>query len=93
VIREGAPSATLSIRVAPRSAKEGVAGYAEGVVRIRLCAPPVEGEANEALVRFLAKALGVPRRSVSLVSGARGRSKVVRIAGMTREAALAALGL
>ncbi len=91
--REEAPSATLSVRVAPRSSKEGVAGHEGGVVRIRLCAPPVEGEANEALVRFLSKTLGVPRKSVTLLSGERGKSKIVRIAGMTREAVLAALGL
>ena len=86
-------SATLSVRVVPRSAREGVAGYAEGVVRIRLNAPPVEGRANEALIRFLAKALGVPRVRVTLVSGGTGRNKIVRVAGITRVEALAALGL
>ena len=89
----GGPSATVSVRVVPRSSKEGVAGYDGGVVRIRLNAPPVEGKANDALVRFLAKALGVPRSRVTLVSGERGRSKIVRVAGVTREALMAALGL
>ena len=86
-------SATLSVRVVPRSAREGVAGYVEGVVRIRLNAPPVEGRANEALIRFLAKALGVPRARVTLVSGETGRNKMVRVAGITRVEALEALGL
>jgi uncharacterized protein (TIGR00251 family) len=63
------------------------------VVRIRLNAPPVEGRANEALIRFLAKALGVPRVRVTLVSGGTGRNKIVRIAGITRVEALSALGL
>jgi uncharacterized protein (TIGR00251 family) len=63
------------------------------VVRIRLNAPPVEGRANEALRKFLAKALGVPRAQVSLVSGGTGRNKIVRIAGVTREEALGALGV
>ena len=88
-----APSATVSVRVIPRSSKEGVAGYEGGVVRIRLNAPPVEGKANDALVRFLAKALGVPRSRVTLVTGERGRSKIVRVSGVTREALMAALGL
>lgn len=84
--------ATLSIRVVPRSSREGVAGCEGGVIRIRLNAPPVEGRANEALVRFLARALGVPRARVSLVSGETGRNKIVRIAGITRAEALDALG-
>lgn len=86
-------SATVSVRVVPRSSNEGVAGFEGGVVRIRLNAPPVEGKANEALVRFLAKTVGVPKSRITLVSGERGRSKIVRIAGVTREALMAALGL
>ncbi len=86
-------SATVSVRVVPRSSKEGVAGFEGGVVKIRLNAPPVEGKANDALVRFLAKAVGVPRSRVTLVTGERGRSKIVRVAGVTREELMAALGL
>ena len=86
-------SSTLCVRVTPRSGKEGIAGYEGGVVRIRLNAPPVEGKANEALVRFLAKAVGVPKSRITLVTGERGRSKIVRVAGITREALMAALGL
>lgn len=91
--RPAGPSATVSVRVVPRSSKEGVAGCEGGVVRIRLNAPPVEGKANEALVRFLAKELGVPKGRITLVAGERGRSKIVRVAGLTREALMAALGL
>jgi uncharacterized protein (TIGR00251 family) len=87
------PSATVSVRVVPRSTKEGVAGFEGGVVKIRLNAPPVEGKANEALVRFLAKAVGVPRSRITLITGERGRNKVVRVAGVTREGLMAALGL
>lgn len=89
--RTGEAAATFQVRVVPRAAKEGVAGYEGGVLRIRLNAPPVEGKANEALGRFLAKALGVPRGNITLVAGEKGRSKIVRIAGMTPEAVLAAL--
>lgn len=91
--RPAGPSATVSVRVVPRASREGVAGCEGGVVRIRLNAPPVEGQANEALVRFLAKALGVPKGRITLVAGERGRSKIVRVAGLTREALMAALGL
>lgn len=89
----GVPFATIPVRVVPRSAREGVAGFEGGVLRIRLNAPPVEGRANEALVRFLAKALGVPKRNIVLLSGDKGRNKVVRVDGVTPEALRSALGL
>ncbi len=89
--RTDGSSSTLSVRVVPRSAKEGVAGFEDGVVRIRLNAPPVEGRANESLVRFLANILGVPKSRITLVAGEKGRRKVVRVDGVTREDLMAAL--
>jgi uncharacterized protein YggU (UPF0235/DUF167 family) len=62
-------------------------------VRIRLTAPAVENRANDALVRFLAQALGVPRRQVELLAGVSGRRKLVRIHGMTLEEIFRRLGL
>jgi uncharacterized protein (TIGR00251 family) len=78
-------TATVAVHVLPRASREGVAGLAGDAVRIRLTAPPLENRANEALVRFLAGALGVPRLRVEIVSGLRGRRKVVRVAGISRE--------
>lgn len=86
-------STTLSVRVLPRSSKEGVAGFSEGVARIRLTAPPLENRANEALVLFLSRELDVPRRRVEIVAGARGRNKVVRVQGITEEELFHRLGL
>jgi uncharacterized protein (TIGR00251 family) len=91
VSRADGPCATVSVRVVPRSSNEGIAGIEGGVVRIRLNAPPVEGQANEALVRFLSKALGVPKSRIALVAGGKGRNKIVRVDGITREALLSAL--
>ena len=73
----------LSIRVIPRAAKSEVAGTRENALLIRLNAPPVDGAANEELIRLLATTLGVPRRSVEIVSGQRSRTKRVRITGVT----------
>lgn len=87
------PSATLSVRVLPRSPRDEVAGLSEGTVRIRLTAPAVENRANEALVRFLSQALGVPRRQVELLVGERGRRKLVRIHGLSSEEVYRRLGL
>lgn len=84
---------TILVRVVPRSSREEVAGFSDGAVRIRLTAPPLENRANEALVRFLSRALGIPRRQVELVSGERGRNKVVRVHGMIREEIYRRLGV
>jgi hypothetical protein len=62
-------------------------------VRIRLSAAPVDGSANDALVRFLAELLHVPRSTVRLVSGQTSRSKVVAIRGVVPEEVVARLGL
>jgi uncharacterized protein (TIGR00251 family) len=82
---------TLRVRVQPRSSREGLAGVREGALVVRLTAPPVEGAANEALVRFLADLLGVPRSAVTLRHGARGRDKTLHIAGVDEAAARARL--
>jgi uncharacterized protein len=56
-------------------------------IRLRLTAPPVDGAANEALIRFLAASLNVPRSAVELVSGRTGRNKLVAVAGISVEEA------
>jgi uncharacterized protein (TIGR00251 family) len=75
----------IAVRAAPRAARDEVAGLHGDAIRIRLRAPPVEGKANEALVRYLADRLGVPARAVALVAGQTGRAKRVRVAGVTPE--------
>ena len=72
----------LDVWVIPRAKKTGLAGTREGAVVIRVAAPPVEGAANEALLRFLAEHLGVPRRAVRIVNGQSSRRKRVEIAGL-----------
>jgi uncharacterized protein (TIGR00251 family) len=77
--------ALIDIRVIPRAAKPGVAGNRAGAVLVRLASPPVEGAANEELIRILATALNVPRRSVAIVGGLTSRAKKVRVAGLSPE--------
>ena len=57
----------------------------DGALLVRLAAPPVEGAANDALIAFLADRLRVPRRSVQIVGGERGRQKRVAVAGVTAD--------
>jgi uncharacterized protein (TIGR00251 family) len=72
----------LRVRVQPRASRSEIAGVHGDELRIRLQAPPVDGAANEALVRFLADALGAPRAAVEIVSGLASRSKTVVIRGV-----------
>jgi uncharacterized protein (TIGR00251 family) len=74
--------ADLRVRLTPRADRDAVGGVRDGVVLVRVTAPPADGRANEALRRLLAKALGVPRSSVSIVRGHTARDKVVRVDGL-----------
>jgi hypothetical protein len=82
----------VRLRVHPRAARAEVGWRADGVLAVRVPAPPVEGAANAAACALLAEALGLRRSAVTLVAGARGRDKLVRLAGLTREEVRARLG-
>ncbi len=69
----------LSIRVQPRASRDEIVGVYGDHLKIRLTAPPVDGKANQHLLRFLAKFCQVPRARVELISGQTGRTKKVRI--------------
>jgi uncharacterized protein (TIGR00251 family) len=74
----------LRLRVQPKASRDEFAGPQEHSYRVRITAPPVDGKANAHLIRFLAKAFGVSRTSVTLESGETSREKRVRIAAPTR---------
>ena len=78
------PQATLSVRVKPRASRNEVAGLVGETLKLRLTAPPVEGEANEACLAFLAKLLDLSSSSLAIIQGARSRTKVIRITGLTQ---------
>ena len=78
--REDAGALVLSLHVQPGAARTEVAGTHGDALKVRLAAPPVDGKANAALLRFLAAAFGVPLRQVTLVRGETSRQKVVRVA-------------
>lgn len=74
----------VPVRAAPRSKRDAVIGVHEGSLKVALTAPPVDGEANAALIAFLAKALGVPKKSITLLRGDTSRTKLVAIEGVSR---------
>lgn len=81
------------MRVQPRASRTELAGRYGDALKIRLAASPVDGAANEALVRFLAERLNVPRSSVALMAGAGARAKVLAVTGIGLEEAVRRLGL
>lgn len=79
----GVTPVRVEIYVQPGASRTALAGTHDGLVKVRVAAPPVENAANRALVEFLAEILSVPRRSVTVVSGTHHRRKLVEISGVT----------
>ncbi len=77
--------ALISIRIQPRASKNEIIRMDGGKLKIRLTAPPVDGAANEALVKFLSGQLNVSRSQVEIVAGHTGREKIIKILGMSEE--------
>lgn len=81
------PFCTLQIKAVPGAPRSEVCGWMGEALKVKIQAPPVEGKANEALLRFLAETLDVPPRCVSLVRGGSSRHKLVRVDGLSMEQA------
>lgn len=82
---------SFCVRVTPRARASTVGGVSEGVLWVKVSAPPVEGKANRALRGFLADIFGVGTSAVQISKGDRARHKVVEVRGVTREHARRAL--
>lgn len=82
------PLAQIQVQVVPRARTTEVVGRHGNAVRIRVAAPPVDGAANDELVRFIARRLGVPRGSVTIARGQTARRKLIRIEGVATADAL-----
>jgi len=76
---------TFSVRVQPRASQDAIAGVLGGALKIRLCAPPVENRANEALVEFLSAILKTSKSAVRIRSGEQRRTKRIEVFGVTRQ--------
>jgi uncharacterized protein len=70
------------VKVTPRASRTVLKGWVDGVLQIKVQAPPVEGAANEAVVRFLSDKLGIPKSRVEVVRGGTSREKIVRVEGL-----------
>jgi len=87
----GGLTATLLLHVVPRARVTALAGRHGDALKIRLAAPPVDGAANDELIRFLAERLAVPRSAVTIAAGHTSRRKTVTVTGIETAAALRAL--
>jgi hypothetical protein len=76
------PSARVAVRLRPRARGDELLGFADGVVRAQVTAPPAEGRANRALCRLIAKRLGIAPSRVAVVRGSKSRDKVVEVEGL-----------
>lgn len=74
----------ISLRVSPRASRNEVTGITEGVLYVRIAAPPVSGKANYELIKFLSDRLGIPKDHLSLIRGHNARNKVIAIKGLSR---------
>jgi len=82
----GKRGAALAVRVTPRASKNKIVEVlSDGTIKIHLTTPPVEGKANEALLKFLAGILEIPRSRLEVVAGAGGRDKLISVIDMDAE--------
>ena len=93
IVQETKAGAVLSVHIQPKASTTECVGIYGDAIKIRVAAPPVDGAANDELIRFLARQLSIPSTSVRIQSGASGRHKRVLIKGATAQLVMARLYL
>jgi uncharacterized protein (TIGR00251 family) len=83
----------LKVRILPGARKDEIVGWTAGCLKLKIAAPPVEGRANKALIKFISKKLGVKVRQVSLNKGEKSREKTLHIEGLSPSELKAKLNL
>ncbi|GAB4492919.1 MAG: DUF167 domain-containing protein [Anaerolineales bacterium] len=85
-LHDGKRGAALAVRVTPRASRNEITEIqSDGTVKIRLTAPPVDGEANELLVAFLSDVLGIAKSNIDIVAGLSGRDKLISVTDMDKD--------
>ena len=83
--REKDGAVLFAVRVIPRASKSEIVGEHDGALKVRLAAPPVDGAANEELIKLLAKEFGAAKSGINIVSGQTAKTKQVRISNLSKE--------
>jgi uncharacterized protein (TIGR00251 family) len=86
-------SGNLAVKVYPGAGCNRIAGYNQGVLQIKIKAPPVEGKANTELIKYLSSRLKVPKSDISIVRGLTSQTKLVHVENLVPEEALKRLGI
>ena len=75
-------SVNIRVRIQPGSSRDQIVGFDDGKLKIKISAPPVDGKANQSLIEFMAKALGVSKSKVEIVKGHNSKLKTIKITGI-----------
>jgi uncharacterized protein (TIGR00251 family) len=78
-------SSLLKVKVVPRASRSEIVGFQDDTLKVRVTSPPVDGAANDELIKLIAKRIGLARSNIDLVSGHTARNKTLRIHGITAE--------
>jgi len=85
-LHDGKRGAALAVRIAPRANRNEITEIQnDGTVKIRLTAPPVDGEANQMLIAFLSDVLGIAKSNIDIVAGLSGRDKLISVTDMDKD--------
>ncbi|WP_371369284.1 hypothetical protein SRRS_25180 [Sporomusa rhizae] len=84
-IKEVSNGIAFRVRVQPRSSKNTISGLMGDMLKINLTSPPVDGEANTACIAFFANLLSVSKSQVTITTGQKNRSKIIKITGMDKD--------
>ncbi len=84
-IREEDDGVVFSAKIVPASSRTAIAGLLDGMVKIKVAAPPEKGKANQLLLSFLAKQLGIKTKALSIISGQSSAVKQIKIAGISTQ--------
>ena len=92
-VKQSDGGVVLMVKVVPRSSRTSIAGQLDGMVKIKISAPPEKGKANQCLIEFLAKHLGVKKNEIEIVAGSANPVKKVKILNISAEKVLKHLTL
>jgi len=93
IIQELNSTVVFKVKAVPGSSRTAVGGLLDGMLKVKIAAPPEKGKANQCLIEFLAKELGVRKNAVSIVTGQTNPIKQVQVTGMSGQTLLKKLGL
>ncbi len=75
---------TIEVKVLPRCGRDEICGSVNGILKVRVSRPPIEGKANERLIELVSRTIGVPRSNVTIIKGRSSRTKSIKIEGVSQ---------